>query len=280
MSMGFAGKENKIYLWSSNNNLENSNCSKLGTISGIDHHSIRCPVCDDDIGTELHLFIKCTVAKNTCLELACNAHTVCDSELIPLGTCLYPVISLSITGDFMECCSPNAVLVYEGRIATVRVVQHLSKGSEVLISYVETAGSTMTRQKALREQYFFTCSCTRCIKLGQPEDIEESAVLEDYRCKNRTCDGFLLRDPGITHLFNILNINMNCSTTHITQNPNNATFPRKRHNAKTQQKLSHFRCSNYLFPCFHWRAKKGWPFSGSSPRLTSKRCFSHTFYLS
>lgn len=53
----------------------------------------------------------------------------------------------------------------------------------------------MTRQKALREQYFFTCSCTCCIKLGQREDIEESAVLEGYRCKNRTCDGFLLRDP-------------------------------------------------------------------------------------
>ncbi|PWA47292.1 SET domain group 37 [Artemisia annua] len=123
-------------------------------------------------------------------KLACNAHTVCDSELIPLGTGLYPVISI-----INHSCSPNAVLVFEGRIATVRAVQHIPKGSEVLISYIETAGSTMTRQKALREQYFFPCSCTRCIKLGQPEDIEESAVLEGYRCKNHTCDGFLLRDP-------------------------------------------------------------------------------------
>ncbi|GJV07294.1 histone-lysine N-methyltransferase ASHR1 [Tanacetum coccineum] len=123
-------------------------------------------------------------------KLACNAHTVCDSELIPLGTGLYPVISI-----INHSCSPNAVLVFEGRIATVRAVQHIPKGSEVLISYIETAGSTMTRQKALREQYFFTCSCTRCIKLGQRGDIEESAVLEGYRCKNHTCYGFLLRDP-------------------------------------------------------------------------------------
>nr|GEW80082.1 histone-lysine N-methyltransferase ASHR1 isoform X1 [Tanacetum cinerariifolium] len=123
-------------------------------------------------------------------KLACNAHTVCDSELIPLGTGLYPVISI-----INHSCSPNAVLVFEGRIATVRAVQNIPKGSEVLISYIETAGSTMTRQKALSEQYFFTCSCTRCIKLGQCEDIEESAVLEGYRCKNHTCDGFLLRDP-------------------------------------------------------------------------------------
>ncbi|XP_071701990.1 histone-lysine N-methyltransferase ASHR1-like isoform X2 [Rutidosis leptorrhynchoides] len=123
-------------------------------------------------------------------KLACNAHTICDSELIPLGTGLYPVISI-----INHSCSPNSVLVFEGRIATVRAMQQIPKGSEISISYIETAGSTMTRQKALKQQYFFTCSCPRCIKLGQPDDIQESAVLEGYRCKDHKCDGFLLRDP-------------------------------------------------------------------------------------
>nr|XP_043607431.1 histone-lysine N-methyltransferase ASHR1 [Erigeron canadensis] len=123
-------------------------------------------------------------------KFACNAHTICDSELRPLGTGLYSVISI-----INHSCSPNSVLVFEGRMATIRATQQIPKGSEVLISYIETAGNTMTRQKALKEQYFFTCSCPRCIRLGQPEDIEESAVLEGYRCKNQTCDGFLLRDP-------------------------------------------------------------------------------------
>ena len=36
---------------------------------------------------------------------------------------------------------------------------------KVLISYIDTTGSTMTRQKALKEQYLFTCACPRCIKL-------------------------------------------------------------------------------------------------------------------
>ncbi|KAK1407725.1 hypothetical protein QVD17_39349 [Tagetes erecta] len=125
-------------------------------------------------------------------KLACNAHTICDSELIPLGTGLYPVISI-----INHSCYPNSVLVFEGRMATIRAIQQIPKGSEVLISYIETAGSTMTRQKALKEQYFFTCSCPRCIKLGQDDDIKESAVLEGYRCKNHTCDGFLLRDTEI-----------------------------------------------------------------------------------
>ncbi|KAF7829866.1 histone-lysine N-methyltransferase ASHR1 [Senna tora] len=121
-------------------------------------------------------------------KFACNAHTICDSELRPLGTGLYPVISI-----INHSCLPNSVLVFEGKSAIVRAVQHIPKGSEVLISYIETAGSTMTRQKALKDQYLFTCTCPRCVKLGQYDDVQESAILEGYRCKNEKCCGFLLR---------------------------------------------------------------------------------------
>ncbi|KAG6578990.1 Histone-lysine N-methyltransferase ASHR1, partial [Cucurbita argyrosperma subsp. sororia] len=93
-------------------------------------------------------------------KLACNAHTICDSELRPLGTGLYPVISI-----INHSCLPNAVLVFEGRSAVVRAVQHIPAGAEVSISYIETAGSTMTRQKALKENYLFTCTCSRCVKV-------------------------------------------------------------------------------------------------------------------
>ncbi|RVW17673.1 Histone-lysine N-methyltransferase ASHR1 [Vitis vinifera] len=121
--------------------------------------------------------------------LACNAHTICDGELRPLGTGLYPVISI-----INHSCLPNSVLVFEERLAVVRAVQHIPKGTEVLISYIETAGSTITRQKALKEQYLFTCTCPRCRRMGQYDDIQESAILEGYRCKDDRCDGFLLRD--------------------------------------------------------------------------------------
>ncbi|XP_045803269.1 histone-lysine N-methyltransferase ASHR1 [Trifolium pratense] len=121
-------------------------------------------------------------------KFACNAHTICDSELRPLGTGLYPVVSI-----INHSCLPNSVLVFEGRVASVRALQHVPKGTEVLISYIETAGSTVIRQKALKEQYLFTCVCPRCSKLGQYEDVRENAILEGYRCKTETCDGFLLR---------------------------------------------------------------------------------------
>ncbi|XP_030475693.2 histone-lysine N-methyltransferase ASHR1 [Syzygium oleosum] len=122
-------------------------------------------------------------------KLSCNAHTICDSELRPLGTGLYPVISI-----INHSCLPNAVLLFEGRMAVVRAVQQIVQGSEVLISYIETAGSTTTRLKSLREQYHFACACPRCAKLGQPDDIKESAILEGYRCEDDRCSGLLLCD--------------------------------------------------------------------------------------
>lgn len=124
-------------------------------------------------------------------KFACNAHTICDVELRPIGTGLYPVISI-----LNHSCFPNAVLTFEGKLAVIRAVQRIPKNTEVLISYIDTAGSTMTRQKTLEEQYFFICSCPRCMKLGQPEDIQEGATLEGYRCKNHDCVGFLLRDSA------------------------------------------------------------------------------------
>ncbi|KAF8377029.1 hypothetical protein HHK36_030401 [Tetracentron sinense] len=122
-------------------------------------------------------------------KLACNAHTICDSELRPLGTGLYPVVSI-----INHSCLPNSVLVFEGSLAVVRAVQPIPRGNEILISYIETAGSTMTRQKALKEQYLFTCACPRCLKVGLYEDIQESAILEGYGCEDDKCRGFLLRD--------------------------------------------------------------------------------------
>ncbi|KAK1301368.1 Histone-lysine N-methyltransferase ASHR1 [Acorus calamus] len=119
-------------------------------------------------------------------RLACNAHSICDSELRPLGTGLYPVISI-----INHSCLPNSVLTFEGKLAVVRAVEPIPKGTEVLISYIETAGSSMTRKETLRKQYFFTCTCPGCMKVDAYADLRETAILEGYRCKDNKCDGFL-----------------------------------------------------------------------------------------
>lgn len=121
-------------------------------------------------------------------KLACNAHTICDSELQSLGTGLYPAISM-----INHSCIPNSVLVFEGRVAFVRAVQPIEKDTEVSISYIETAASTEIRQNDLKKQYFFTCICPCCNK-SPYEQLKENAVLEGYRCKYIKCKGFLLLD--------------------------------------------------------------------------------------
>lgn len=107
----------------------------------------------------------------------------------------------------------------------------------MVISYIETAASTTTRRKALKDQYIFNCMCIRCMKVvpsvlfvlqkcddeifalsyllqmkvtlldeassstfvllqGQKDDIEESATLEGYKCRNENCDGYILQNSG------------------------------------------------------------------------------------
>jgi len=69
-------------------------------------------------------------------------------------------------------------------------LQPIGKDEEVSISYIETAAVTKKRQNDLK-QYFFTCTCPRCVK-----GSEDDALLESYRCKNQACDGFLLPESG------------------------------------------------------------------------------------
>ncbi|CAM0875243.1 unnamed protein product [Alopecurus aequalis] len=122
---------------------------------------------------------------HTFSKFACNAHTICDPELRPLGTGLFPVISI-----INHSCVPNAVLLFEGQTAYVRALEPLSNNTEVSISYIETAATTMKRHNDLK-QYFFSCTCLRCIK-----DSNEDALLEGYICKDTKCDGILLPVSG------------------------------------------------------------------------------------
>ncbi|KAH9572654.1 hypothetical protein CY35_02G163000 [Sphagnum magellanicum] len=130
------------------------------------------------------------VTKDFC-RFACNAHTICDEEMRPLGTGLYPVISI-----INHSCSPNAVLHFDGKHAVVRALENINKGTEVTISYVELAASTRVRRLALKDQYYFDCDCVRCIGSETQNGSREDAFLEGYRCINPSCEGPLMPDPG------------------------------------------------------------------------------------
>ncbi|KAI5058228.1 hypothetical protein GOP47_0026398 [Adiantum capillus-veneris] len=126
------------------------------------------------------------IANNFC-RFACNAHTICDAELRPLGVGLYPVISI-----VNHSCHPNCILLFERKKAYVRAIQEIGQGTEITVSYVDLGESTSTRLQNLRKQYFFDCTCARCLS-QDPSDVRlDNNYLEGFVCPVPKCRGLLV----------------------------------------------------------------------------------------
>ncbi|WRX30413.1 SET domain - like 10, partial [Theobroma cacao] len=148
------------------------------------------------------LFLECTTTHEGCLNgnilrithgtnfplLSCNAHAIVDIEMEQLGIGLYPVMSI-----INHSCLPNAVLVFEGKLAVLRAIAPVDEGDEVLISYIDLGRTTRFRQDDLNGKYHFTCSCPRCCKFAKIDD----QILDALGCKNGKCDGFLVDKYGL-----------------------------------------------------------------------------------
>jgi hypothetical protein len=96
-------------------------------------------------------------------------------------------------------CRPNAIVVWRGHTATVRLTEAVAAGGEIHISYGPHAGrlGPAARRKALVDQYGFTCRCCACTaavprgtrfqcrgcrsQLAQEE--QERQEVEDARCR-------------------------------------------------------------------------------------------------
>ncbi|EOY16201.1 Histone-lysine N-methyltransferase ASHR1 [Theobroma cacao] len=126
-------------------------------------------------------------AVNNFCKLSCNAHAIVDIEMEQLGIGLYPVMSI-----INHSCLPNAVLVFEGKLAVLRAIAPVDEGDEVLISYIDLGRTTRFRQDDLNGKYHFTCSCPRCCKFAKIDD----QILDALGCKNGKCDGFLVDKYG------------------------------------------------------------------------------------
>ena len=105
-------------------------------------------------------------AKTAVCILMCNTLALLAPTYDSLGLTLDPRISL-----INHSCEPNAVVVFDGPKLAVRSLNPIKKGEEVLISYIDSSSIFGLRQAQLRDQYFFTCSCSKC-KLGAtaPQD--------------------------------------------------------------------------------------------------------------
>ncbi|GAQ83819.1 hypothetical protein KFL_001630160 [Klebsormidium nitens] len=113
-------------------------------------------------------------------RFACNAHTICDEELKPVGMGLFVVNSLA-----NHDCNPNAIILYDGPRAMMRALRPITAGDEITHAYIDLAGSRNQRRERLRK-YYFECQCDRCVH--HREDPVDSKVA-GLKCADESCGG-------------------------------------------------------------------------------------------
>lgn len=88
-----------------------------------------------------------------------NNFAINDADMFAIGEGTFPIAAL-----FNHSCRPNAVVMFEGALASIHAIEDIELDTEITISYVDAAHSRNYRQKSLQEKYFFNCTCERCCK--------------------------------------------------------------------------------------------------------------------
>lgn len=91
-----------------------------------------------------------------------NGFSISDGESIGIGIGLYATAS-----SMNHSCRPNVVATFlYGKQHLPSLVltscDHIPKGSELCISYIDNAAPRSIRSTNLRKNYFFQCQCERC----------------------------------------------------------------------------------------------------------------------
>ncbi|KUJ11294.1 SET domain-containing protein [Mollisia scopiformis] len=92
-------------------------------------------------------------------QMSSNAFRVTLPDDTPIGLCFEPTLALA-----NHSCSPNAVVVFDGRAISFRALSDIKKGEEIRISYIENTQTRENRGAELEHRYFFTCQCEKCFK--------------------------------------------------------------------------------------------------------------------
>lgn len=87
----------------------------------------------------------------------CNNFGIYDEQMFTIGEGTYPVASL-----FNHSCRPNAAVIFDGALLTIKAIDDIQLGQEITIAYVDIAHSRTQRKRMLRDKYFFDCTCERC----------------------------------------------------------------------------------------------------------------------
>ena len=99
-------------------------------------------------------------------KLHINSFSVYDLEMLrAIGIGNYLEASI-----FDHSCAPNAATVNNGLRMQLRAIRDISQNEPVLIAYCGVLQNKVARQTQLRSNYYFDCSCTRCVKDDGEDD--------------------------------------------------------------------------------------------------------------
>lgn len=100
------------------------------------------------------------------------------------GSGLYPLQSLC-----RHSCSPNAEPAFpkNNHVLAMTAIKEIAPGEEITVSYLDECSlnrSRHTRQKLLRENYYFDCKCARCASEADQPDLSSDEEMEDDDCED------------------------------------------------------------------------------------------------
>lgn len=94
-----------------------------------------------------------------------------------LGLGLYQTIAF-----LNHSCNPNCIAVFNGSTCDIRSIRNIELEEELCISYTELMRPQSVRQEELKKQYYFECTCSRCLK-----EVEQGSEMNGLKCANKKC---------------------------------------------------------------------------------------------
>jgi hypothetical protein len=97
------------------------------------------------------------------LQMGTNAFRVTLGDGTPIGLCFEPTASFA-----NHSCMPNTAVMFDGWYMTLRALDPIKEGEQILISYIDVTQTRDERRQELKDRYFFTCHCDKCERDNGP----------------------------------------------------------------------------------------------------------------
>ena len=92
--------------------------------------------------------------------------SICDGEMVNIGAALFVKVCWA-----NHACAPNAFIVFNGSVASMRACKVIHPGEQILVSYTDSVTARRLRKSELLESYFFNCKCKLCTRIDDPLEM-------------------------------------------------------------------------------------------------------------